>query len=273
MDNSNENRQPDELFKSKLEGHDSPVSGELWDRLSKQQRLSKVKPAWYNRRILAAAIVSGIAVAGGIWLSMPSERETLSASASGEIPGIPQQVAREAGSSAGEDSILPEYAEAAVPARGTFSDEEKSDSGKKAPEAGDPETHKQVTVQPEPVAFAGKVASRVDESGEIAVSQASVSKGENENKQPETRVLIVYVRPPAQVEEVQDKTSEELVAATEVVKSEVVEERKKLSFKRFFKQLKNAKTGEKIDWEELGITPQRVFANVDHSGTAPAGEQ
>lgn len=263
MDNSNENRQLDALFKSKLEGHDSPVGEELWDRLNKQ-RLSKARPAWYNRKLMAAAIVSAIAVAGGIWLSMPAERESLSASASGEIPDIRQQAAREAGPSAGTGNSSPEYAEVAVQAHST-----PSDAGRKIQEAGYTGTRKEAPVKPDLKTFAEEPVFRVDESKEVAVSPAPVAKSENENKQAETRVLIVYVRPPASMDAVQEKPVDELMAVTENVKSEVVEQQKKLSFKRFFRQLKNVKTGEKINWEELGINPQRVFANVDHSGTDP----
>ncbi len=268
MDNSNENRQLDELFRSKLEGHDSPAGEELWERLNKR-RLSKAKPAWYNRKLMAAAIVSGIAVAGGIWLSMPAEREGLSASAPGDIADTPQRVAHESGLSAVTDSVPPEYAEVTAPALHTI-----SDAGKKEPEAEGAGARKAIPVQPDLKTFEEeRVTSRVEESGQVAVTAATVAEREKEDKQPETRVLIVYVRPPAKVDEVQEKPGVELAAVTENVESEVAEERKKLSLKRFFRQLKNAKTGEKINWEELGINPQRVFANVDHPGGARAGEE
>ncbi|ODS78656.1 MAG: hypothetical protein ABS46_16745 [Cytophagaceae bacterium SCN 52-12] len=266
MDNSNEYRQLDELFKRKLEGHDSPVGEELWNRLNKR-RLSKPGPAWYSRKFMAAAIVSGIAVAGGIWLSMPAEKERLSALTPGNVQDAPQRVAHEAELPAVTDSISPGYADATIPAPPVF-----ADAGKKTAGAESAGTRKDIPVQPD-LKKSGEVASRAGENEPAAADPAPAPQRESENKQAETRVLIVYVRPPAKLDEAEEKPGGELMAVTESVKSEVVEERKKLSLKRLFRQLKNAKTGEKINWEELGISPQRVFANVDHSGVAPAGEK
>ncbi len=262
---SRENKQLDELFKSKLEGHESPAGEELWGRLNKE-RLSKVKPAWYERKALAAAVVAAVAVAGGIWLGMPAGRETLSASESGNVSGIPLEVAQESAPPAGPDSAATVYAVASGTANRVSSDAAKKEAVKVAGiPAGEriPERKDLKGLRNEPAAPAEE-SSR--ETAQVAAGPVPVAEKEAEEQRAGTRVLVVYVRPPASADAAPEKPGYELAAAAESHENEAAEERKKLSFKRFFRQLKNAKTGEKIDWEELGLNPQRVFANVDHSG-------
>lgn len=264
MDSSRENKQLDELFKSKLEGYDSPVGEELWDRLNKE-RLSKARPAWYERKVLAAAVVAAVLVAGGIWLSLPAGKETLSASESGEVPGISRETAYEAAPSPGPDSTGPEYAVASGASDRTF-----SDAAKVVPGAADTPAGEITRGKNDSKGRHSEPFSPVDEGSretvQVVAGPAPVAEKETKEEQGGTRVLIVYVSPPvSSVDAAPEKPGYELTVV-ESHENEAPEGRKKLSFKRFFKQLKNAKTGEKIDWEELGLNPQRVFANVDHSG-------
>ncbi len=264
MDNGKENKQLDELFKSKLEGYESPAGDALWERLNRQ-RFSKVKPAWYVSKALVAAVVAGVALAGGIWLGVPAGREKLSASMPGERADLPREIANAAVPSADTEVALPAHDTASGAASHTIPDGTKEMPAVVAATAGE-----RTSAGKDSKELPGKPASPVEESSRETVQVAAgavlpVTKEVKEEEQAGTRVLVIYVRPPAHEEVVPEKPGNELVTVTKVHESEPAEGRKKLSFKRFFKQLKNAKTGEKIDWEELGLNPQRVFANVDHA--------
>lgn len=54
-----------------------------------------------------------------------------------------------------------------------------------------------------------------------------------------------------------------IVVAVETGPSEVEEKPRGSRFARVFRQLKNARAGEKVDWEEVGFNPKNLVARVD----------
>lgn len=84
---------------------------------------------------------------------------------------------------------------------------------------------------------------------------------------------MVYITPPVLEEKLEENDElgvenetggEVLVAAENTSVGKEPEGTKRKGLQKLFKQLKNAKTGEKIDWEELGVSSYRGIANVNY---------
>ncbi len=54
-----------------------------------------------------------------------------------------------------------------------------------------------------------------------------------------------------------------IVVAVETGTNEVEEKPRNTRFARVFRQLKNARAGEKVDWDEVGFNPKNLVARVD----------
>jgi hypothetical protein len=254
MEQYNEKDFPDALFRRKLEDHEEQVNEEVWKRLNGQLEAGR-KTLWRDRRLHAAAAVVLLLLGARLWLGDGRQIEEH------QLAGEVQQI--------GSDVVPP----AASPLA-TISDD-SPDHPIVRQEVFAKEVEKTVRERaPEHIAEGLSLAP----PQELSERSLSPEKSEEDEGAPEpqrevsaTRVLVVHVTP-ALLEE-SDSASEENVITPEQTLAEadveLPKERKRKGINRFFKQLKNAKTGEKIDWDELGINPQRVLANVETASPEP----
>lgn len=276
---SKEKEQPDELFRKKLENFDTPVRAEVWDRLSRQR--TPERPLWYGKRALGAAVIAGLLLGGGIWTTIRKGEEKASLAASEKLSGEATAGRKKAdgyeGKEAGRQEEKTAFERKAAsghteePAGKTTLSRERAIASAKSHSP-----HPDITSQVPAIPVSGETGREIVLAGvaEEAGPGAAAVPGPAEEQSREapgsaggTRVLVVYVSPPPAGEPKQE--THYAVVAEE--KGEAPGPGKKKGLQRFFRQLKNAKTGEKIDWNELGFNPHRVFANVDHQlGSEPA---
>lgn len=67
----------------------------------------------------------------------------------------------------------------------------------------------------------------------------------------------------SRVNKVETEPTRLIVVAVETNASEMDEKPKSSRFSRVFRQLKNARAGEKVDWDEVGFNPKNLVARVD----------
>lgn len=264
MKDFKENRHfPDDLFKKKLEGHEAPVRGEVWQRLQGKM-YPKPKPIWKSKSWLAAAVLAGITAGAGIWLIRTDAPDSVATvvpePTSQSMEESPAATADELLQQSPPADIEPGDVAVAQETRGAQPAESKQESIGTLAISQENETAIQRASRDSPRATPS-APLRGEESR--AVELAKSDKPILDQQKSETRVLVVYVTPPERIDEPQTVSHDEVAVVLETPKAESEVARKK-GLQRLFKQLKNAKTGEKIDWEELGLNPNRVFANVDH---------
>ena len=245
MDSRKPIEQPDALFRKKLDGFEMPVRPELWDRIQKEQKRKARYPAYYY---WAAAVIGGLILSGGVWTVLRTDP------ISGDQAALHQ-------SDKGETTVT-EYTELAeLPAgEGVISSEELAS---RPNEFSQPVETVSTPAEPVPIPVS------TPPSEPVAVNSEQPAEPEG------TRTLVLYVTEPEayRMASVQEElpVDEERFIAGELAKpdqdiAENPQARKsKKGLSRLFRQLKNAKTGEKIEWQELGISPQKLFANVEHT--------
>lgn len=254
MEGNPSNHFPDRLFRDKLEGHEEHVSNAVWDRLSEKVEQGSV-PFWKNRKVQVAAVAAGMLMGGSLWLGIGefASEESLAGIVHLEEPAdevvSPVEIAETEAIADLATSVSPIVAESEQREERKFLKSERSAPALAPPSAASND---------------GPTDTSPDRDDKKGVPVGTIAAtAEPETEKVETRVLVVYVKPAvlSDTEAAQPQTmvseSESPVATAAPVKE------KKRGIQRFFRQLKNAKTGEKIDWEELGLNPNRTFANAE----------
>lgn len=249
MDSKANNDRLDELFRSKLETFETQAGDRAWDKLQKAQRPASRFPA--PTRWIAAAVAAGICLGAGFWFSIEREEETMLAA--GDAPVRKENTDRleEREKAAPVENVVqavvPEYERKGETARTVAVAEKREKEGVVSSQkwSAVKESAAPPAELPQPVpGDSGRQSKPVGAAGETA-----------------TRVLVVYVTPVPLYETPAMEKEPEVVVQTAAVEEAPV--KKKRGIQRFFKQLRNAKTGEKVDWEELGLSPQKTYANVE----------
>lgn len=238
----------DDLFSRKLSGLTKKPSGEVWKRLQKDKR-AEVYWTIVRIRWMVAATVALLLIAGNVlkysWKSTVSNRIVRV-----EMPGeIEEKKVPQAITSAN----LPESANRLPTSDDKAIDLRGNSVGSKSGKVGDSveqnfmqsisheseEANEVVTVEVGPMpALAVIQEEPVTESDPMAGELKNTVNENIEVKRETARVVIVHVS---------------------VEKEDVS---KPTRFKRMLKQLQNAKEGEKVDWEEMGITSKKIFASA-----------
>lgn len=245
MDSRKPIEQPDALFRKKLDGFEMPVRPELWNRIQKVQKRKARYPAYYY---WAAAVIGGLILSGGVWTVLRTDP------ISGDQAALHQ-------SDKGETTVT-EYTELAELPAGEV-EVSPEEIASRADDFSQPVEPVSTLAEPGPTPVAAPP------SEPVVVNRAQPIEPEG------TRTLVLYVTEPdaykmASVQEELPAEEERFVAGelarldhNDAANPQARKSKKGLS--RLFRQLKNAKTGEKIEWEELGISPQKLFANVEHT--------
>ncbi|SDE73446.1 hypothetical protein SAMN04487996_106339 [Dyadobacter soli] len=273
----------DDLFKRRLEGMERTPSENAWLKIQEKQpgssrsarRLAAVW-GWYAAAGVAAAVMGGYLVWQNQQDASPGSiqsRQTVAAAKATQV-----------------DSVVSPVEKLNAPIEQLAVTEKKDSAGVENvgkslkptySAAGNSETQlaqKQIAKAPD------TKASNVKTPG-IQVSNAQVEPVQNApvmalNEKPSVPVNAIQPEPlkkpatqdiktlpdePAvsQVNKPEPEPTRTIVAVVETGTNESEEKPRNTRFARVFRQLKNARAGEKVDWEEVGFNPKNLVARVD----------
>ncbi len=244
----------DELFAKKLSTWEPKASSDVWKRIEAKQKekATKVVPVgwyWYA----AASVVVVMLASYLVWQGQASE----SGQDTRTIAQTNQKATEKAKKSQPEE-VLPESERLAainepIRAKETI----------------------QISSADTATAIKAKTKTRshpLEEELAPASDDVAIAKVEREATGTNALPLAnkqIAVQPSVQVPAVQAEEKTEEAAASRVIiahieTDDLSEENPKSSkFIRILKQLKNAKQGEAVDWDEVGINPKRILARAD----------
>jgi hypothetical protein len=243
----------DDLFKRKLIDLDKKPSSEAWLKIQERAKLQRraVGWIWYAAAGIAVTLMAGYLVwqndsANQVKLTNNPTVSAVTPQAKPSSPVVAEErdkiAVKEQSVSVDEPSDQPDRIQIAVSKEKTRSVEEVNQQNPVEEPANEPALaiiEKQI-IDIKPVPAEPTVHSTIQEiktlPDEPAVSR--VNKVETES----TRIVMV---------------------AVETNASEMDEKPKSSRFSRVFRQLKNARAGEKVDWDEVGFNPKNLVARVD----------
>ena len=267
-------RFPDDLFRERLEGHQLPVGKEVWSRLDNQLR-SRQKSFVQSWKFPAAASVTVVLLAAGIWISGKGHNEEIEHISSEvfesksmqEQPHMvhtPVATQYTGGGESSNTNVNISQANERPQDSHELSLRVRSENTAEKADAGDKPARKNFPEKQ------GAAFSQRNDLESLTFSQnRATTTSPAEAVVHEPRVLVVHVAPAELAPEVEVENT----VSVAVVSSEAdpgvslvdAKQKKRGGVQRLLRQLRNAKTGEKIEWEELGLNPQRSIANVEHS--------
>jgi len=254
----NKFEQPDHLFKSKLDELEVEVPLTAWDRI--QNESAKTKGMRYSLKHFGwAAAIAILLLTVGIWtsrqlsLSKKNQEELSLTNPTPTIENLAEPKAELEVTSTTEDLAEPVTL------------------GRQPAELAIRHTSKAAFTEEEPENLKSSLSAAIDHRKET--KEANDPTPMDGDQGGVSRVLVVYITPPVLEEKLEENDElgvenetggEVLVAAENTSVGEEPEGTKRKGLQKLFKQLKNAKTGEKIDWEELGVSSYRGIANVNY---------
>ena len=227
----------DDIFRSKLTGLEKQPSASAWDRLDQGKKNDERRFSawvWYAAASVAIAFMAGYSV----WVNKSAEiRPQL---AGQQNPVIIQQ-----------DSVKPQHAERPFGELADRRVEKSVEVNKKQITSGKMQRVPKKQTVPETIQLATtNVPVAVKPDSDIAMPEIVTAKefeamhvaiAETKSAKIENRTIVVKVEEPV-VNEEKEKPSR---------------------FTRIFRQLKNAKQGETVDWDDVGFNPKALVARVD----------
>lgn len=235
----------DDLFKSKLSDWEKKPSSSAWEKIQKE---SKTKPKvivwpWYAAASVIITLMAGYAVwnYNGNALMPENNKKTLAATDKKEqaAPIIEQVEKDNADEEIAVSQIKPEI---------RISKKQLKQLQQQEP-----------AIPQQPEIIESEVAIKELEPVKSSVNDVSGKIARNE--QPEIKPLSIETIS-NQAESIENEPSRTIVIAVETQSNEEDKPRNsKLS--RVFRQLKNARAGEHVDWEEVGFNPKSLVAKVD----------
>jgi len=265
----------DDLFKRKLEGLERTPSENAWLKIQEKQP-AKSRPVvwgWYAAAGVAAAVMGGYLV----WQSQQ-----------GVLPGsIQAQQSVAVSQPAPKDSAVSPVENSNTPVEQLAAAEKKDNAqvnttGKHLKRAYKPSGHagtqaqiaearegntpngkrrlsETTDIQPEPVSNAPVMALNEKTSVPMNTIQPEPLKN------PVAQDIKTLPDEPAvsRVNKPEPEPTRTIVAVVETGTSEMEEKPRNTRFARVFRQLKNARAGEKVDWDEVGFNPKNLVARVD----------
>lgn len=263
----------DDLFKRKLEGLERTPSENAWLKIQEKQP-AKSRPAvwgWYAAAGVAAAVMGGYLVwqnQQGVSPGDIQPQQTVASAKPAPVDSaiytveklnapVEQLTAAETEGNAEVDhsgKILKPAHKATGNGETQIA---KAQDGKtpnaKAPRIQTPD------IQPEPVQNTPIVAMAEKPSVPMNAMQAEPIKS------PVAQDVKTLPDEPAvsRVNKPEPEPTRTIVVAVETGTNEAEEKPRNTRFARVFRQLKNARAGEKVDWDEVGFNPKNLVARVD----------
>ncbi|MBB3841278.1 hypothetical protein FHS57_005300 [Runella defluvii] len=266
----------DELFSRKLRDAEITPRDEAFQKFQQRLQTKERRIGWWQQGPwLAAAGVSLLLMAGGGWWLMsqqPSESDTvaLSKTPSPKIvaPNPPQNGEQKAviAPSTNELASLDKKAKAGsrsesqVPTFSSATAPTSSKSNLKTKEVVQPlvqETQVAQVVETTPASEPVKQMKLEEPSKTVALASAITAKP--------TEKTVVLQLPELEKTLVAANDPQTNVAATNssITDNDVLDKpRKSTRMAKVWQQLKNAKNGEKVDWDEVGFHPNKVVAKA-----------
>lgn len=242
----------DDLFKRKLEGLERAPSADAWLKIQERQptRRRSAVWGWYAAAGVAAAAMGGYLV----W-------QNQQVTAPGSI-NVHQTVAT--AKPAQTDSVISPVVKVDKPVERIAAVEEGGNALKQKKKdlkliAKLPEVKKAPVTEPKPVWNVPVVA--IVEKTPVPVNAI---QPEPENI-PVVQDMKTLPDEPAvsQVNKPEAEPTRTIVVAVETGPNEADNKPRSSRFSRVFRQLKNARAGEKVDWDEVGFNPKNLVARVD----------
>lgn len=231
----------DDLFREKLSGFERQPTHKAWERLEQRSQKSRRSIGWLW--YAAAGVVVTLLAGYMVWENDHKAQQPALAQKTDQVtPRKPIDVPR------GEESVPAEAA--IVPNPETVAWQKKAVSEPKrqrdavtVPEKADVVSEQVVVIPVEPVTK----PIEMQESERVVIaavtSSDKVKKMPAVRKQDENRTIIVQVDP---------------------LTEPVDEKAKSTRLGKIFRQLKNVKEGEPVDWKDMGFNPKTVVARVDN---------
>ncbi|TDE12350.1 hypothetical protein [Dyadobacter psychrotolerans] len=240
----------DDLFKGKLADLERQPSDSAWKRIEAKQKKSERRLAgwiWYAAAGVAVVLLSGYLV----WQQQQLSGSDGIAVISGKADSLSNKVISPDSSKEGDLNV-----DQAVSGREISSIQKPS-----------------------------KVEERSDLPQRIAIAQKTQLPASKEVRQelvppvdmPANEIAVNNIKTDLEPEPVKTNISQPMVALNEnkeenrtiVVKVEVPEEdnekHKTSRFTKVFRQLKNARAGDPVDWKDVGFNPKTIVARVDET--------
>jgi len=235
----------DDLFKSKLSDWDKKPTSSAWEKIqkeSKNERKGMIWP-WYAAASIIITLLAGYAV----WkysdnAVMPTNNTKALALTDKKISADPVMEINQEDSSAYQLAVPEKRPEIKANRKKLKRSQQKV---LVTPEQLEPGESIVAIKETEPV------NSRTDVAHEEIVV----------NDKPEIKPLSVETVA-TRIKSVENEPSRTIVIAVETQSNEEVKS-KSSKLSRVFRQLKNARAGEHVDWEEVGFNPKSLVAKVD----------
>ena len=256
----------DDLFKRKLEGLERTPSENAWLKIQEKQP-AKSRPVvwgWYAAAGVAAAVMGGYLVWQNQQAASPrsiQSRETIAVTKPAQKDSAVSPVEN---SNASVEHLL-EAGKASNVLAGNAVKNQKKDSHA-APETASAQIAdvqnikiqdiKAAIAQPEP-----GPAMALNEKPSVPMNAIQPEPLRN----PVAQDIKTLPDEPAvsQVNKPEPEPTRTIVAVVETGTNESEEKPRNTRFARVFRQLKNARAGEKVDWDEVGFNPKNLVARVD----------
>lgn len=253
----------DDLFKRKLEGLERTPSEGAWLKIQEKQpgRHRPVVWGWYAAAGVAAAVMGGYLVWQNQQAASPGSIQ------SKETIAVTKPLQKDTALSPVENSNAPvehlsEVGKASNTVAGNVVKDRKKDSRafETAPtqiaEAQNTKTQdiKATIAQPAP-------AMALNEKPSVPLNAIQPEPLQN----PVAQDIKTLPDEPAvsRVNKPEPEPTRTIVAVVETSTNESEEKPRNTRFARVFRQLKNARAGEKVDWDEVGFNPKNLVARVD----------
>ena len=256
----------DDLFKRRFEGLERTPSENAWLKIQEKQpaRHHAVVWGWYAAAGVAAAVMGGYLVWQNQQVASPGNmkpQHTIAAARPAQTDSVVSPV---------ENSNAPVEQLASTEKIGNAAAEDSGRDFKR--------THKTLETAPTQVAKAANtqtqdiqtpIAEPIQNAPVMALNEkpaVPVNAIQPETvKMPATQDIKTLPDEPAvnQVNKPEPEPTRMIVVAVETGPNEAEEKPRNTRFARVFRQLKNARAGEKVDWDEVGFNPKNLVARVD----------
>jgi len=248
----------DDLFKGKLSDVEKQPSANAWSRIQKQQTDTGqqfIGWIWY----VAASVVIAVMTGYGVWYGQHKNSENFDSEKT--LATIKNKSSQKLTTSV--DSIKPDNS--------SIKEEIESTTAVVGKNEFTPEASK----YNKPV-LANKVVLKADLQNKIEVRNADieepVSKSFEVNPINPTKSIASSVQleiekeiaPKQALSSIEQKQeSHTIVVNIDETESDSNEKNKSSRFTKVFRQLKNVRAGEPVDWKDVGFNPRTIVAKVD----------
>jgi cytoskeletal protein RodZ len=236
----------DDLFKNKLSDLQRKPSSAAWDRIETEQGKAGRRLGiwiWYVAAGVAMALITGY----GVWINQKGSVKSDIAHI--EKSSAKQVVAKNLGEQKAEHLT-------------SESNRQSSDE----PESSKQKTYA-VTISESSDSFAGNQKPQKEKVDEV--KSAQIQAHEEAPQAAEIVFQSVITEPlkepvatsPVAVSEV--RNTNRTMVVNVIPEEDSLMQPKTSRFTRVFRQLKNARAGEKVNWDEVGFNPKAVLARLD----------